>query len=130
MINKLSLDNEKRSVKKTIPIKKQEAIVPNRIFLIKLNGLQILKSKPRPHIPVRITQIVDVSLEGKLKTCDNNIVASISRTIIMAQGRALLIILTNKFPFTLSLLGSKASIKEGMPIVNTLVRVICMGIKG
>ena len=44
-------------------------------------------------------------------------------TITKAGGAAFFKTFTRKLPSTLSLLGSKASIKEGIPIVTTLDKV-------
>ena len=51
-------------------------------------------------------------------------------TIVRPAGKALLNTFIEKFPFILSLLGSKANMKDGIPIVKQLVSVNCIGSKG
>lgn len=49
---------------------------------------------------------------------------------VIPVGIDLDITFLKKFPLTLSLLGSKAKIKDGMPIVIALINVNCIGTKG
>ena len=58
------------------------------------------------------------------------IINNILKTIDKAHGKAFVIIFINNRPFILSLLGSRAKTKDGMPMVSTLVNVICIGING
>ena len=51
-------------------------------------------------------------------------------TIVIAVGIDLLMILKKKCFFTLFLFGSKARIKEGIPMVVTLVKVSWIGTNG
>ena len=55
---------------------------------------------------------------------------SIENTIEIAAGNDLLTIFLNIFPLILSRFGSRASIKEGIPMVKALISVICIGING
>ena len=50
--------------------------------------------------------------------------------MVNAGGAAFFKTFFKKFPFTLSLFGSKASTKDGIPIVTALARVNCTGING
>ncbi len=52
------------------------------------------------------------------------------KIIVIAVGNATLVTFIKKFPFTLSSFGSRAKINAGIPIVNVLVSVSCIGIKG
>ena len=49
---------------------------------------------------------------------------------VIPVGIDLDITFLKKFPLTLSLFGSKAKIKDGMPIVIVLINVNCIGTKG
>jgi hypothetical protein len=51
-------------------------------------------------------------------------------TVVIPDGKALLITFFKKLPFTLSLLGSSANTNAGIPIVITLINDNCIGIKG
>ena len=45
------------------------------------------------------------------------------KKMVKATGKLLLTIFNKKFPFTKSLLGSKAKIKDGVPMVNVVINV-------
>ena len=99
-------------------------------FLMLFNGRDILKSKSKPVYPVKITEIVKNSSILNLKIFVANMTDKMLSTTLIAAGIDLLIIFIKKLPFILSLLGSKAKMKDGIPIVNILINVICIGING
>lgn len=95
-------------------------------------GLQILNRCSKPINPVDITHIVDISSEvtvvNTLLPRMLNVVTII--TISIAVGIALLRTCFKNEPFTRWLLGSSASMNEGIPIHMPLIRVNCMGTNG
>ena len=58
------------------------------------------------------------------------IIINIFITIVIAGGTAFFKTLGKNLPVTLSLLGSKERINEGIPIVETLAKVNWIGMKG
>ena len=80
--------------------------------------------------PVKITAKVEKYVESKLNILDTKDKINILNTTVKAAGIALFIIFIKKLPLILSLFGSKANTKDGIPIVKTFIRVICIGSKG
>ena len=94
-----------------------------------LNGLQILYKWMKPVIAVKKTQRDVSSPSSRWKTFANMVTRMILKTTVKAVGKLLLTIFNRNFPFTKSLFGSKAKIKDGMPIVKPVIKVSCIGIK-
>ena len=67
--------------------------------------------------------------ETKTVNIKNKNINNVEKTV-SAVGAAFAIILTKKLPLTLSLLGSRASIKEGAPIVIKFIKLKWIGIYG
>ena len=97
--------------------------------LIILNGLQILYRWMKPVIAVKKTHNDVSSPSSKWKILANIVTSTMLKTTVKAVGRLLLTIFNKKLPFTNSVLGSKARINEGIPIVNPVIRVNWIGIK-
>ena len=96
----------------------------------RLNGIQTFNKVRRPVKPVRITAKVEICSLGRWR---NREIATNNRTfatIVNAPGRDLRIILTKKLPRIRSLLGSKAKMKDGIPMVKVLIRVNWIGWNG
>lgn len=111
-------------------VKKQITMaVYNKVLNI-LNGLHILYNKINPVRAVITTEIVDVVSLFKFKYDDNIMTNIILNTIVRAAGIDFLIMANKKSPFILSQFDSNAKTKEGIPIVNTLVKVNCIGENG
>ena len=72
---------------------------------------------------VRITDIVEASCLEKLNCAAAIFAAKMLTTTVIPVGIALYNILCRKLPFIRSLLGSKASRNEGMPILSTPISV-------
>ena len=126
----LSCDNEKKLRNNNVETTNAVVIDANSIFLVKLNGVHSLNNNKKPFNPVNATQSVDISISVSGIILDVAVTASIEITIVSAQGSALFTIFKNKFPSMRLLLGSSANTNDGMPIVNILMSVLWMGIKG
>lgn len=120
----VKVDKEKKSLKTTTQNKKEKDINKNRSFRILLKGIQRLNSNKSPLNPVKITQSVDISVLENENILEIYIINDIANTIVIPQGKDLLIMLLNKFPLIRLLFGSSANTKDGIPIVSTLVNVI------
>jgi len=118
-----NITSENSSLKNTIPninitIKKVKS---NLLKLLK--GVHILYKSINPVIPVIITHKVDISSDVSLIKEGSTIIIIIFAVIVSAVGTEFFKTLEIILPFIRSLLGSKARIKEGMPIVTILVSV-------
>ena len=113
----------KKSLKPiNIPIKPAiNTVIKQNLNLFK--GKHILNNNKKPVNPVIITHNVDICTSFNLKKLPNIEIATIFKTIVNDVGKDRLKTLIRKLPLILSLLGSKAKIKEGIPIVKTLVKV-------
>lgn len=96
------------------------------------NGLQSRNRCSNPINPVDITHIDDISLvDNSVKIVLPNILIDVTViTISKAVGIALLRMYFKNEPFTLLLLGSSASINDGIPIHIALIKVSCIGTNG
>ena len=89
-----------------------------------LNGIDILNIKIKPIVSINITSIVDFC------SCEKpNIAPSISTiktitTLVILTGIDLYKTFFKKLPFNLSLLSSRASTNDGIPIVRELIKDI------
>ena len=93
-------------------------------------GRLVLKSTISPEVAERVTARVEVSSSERWKREEASIVIRIPATMVSAPGTALESTFFRKPPCTRSRLGSRARTKDGIPIVNMLMRVIWMGWKG
>ena len=83
----------------------------------------------KPVIAVKNTQREVSRPSSKWKTFANIVTRTMLKTTVKAVGKLLLTIFNKNFPFTKSLFGSKAKMKDGIPIVNPVIKVSCIGIK-
>lgn len=102
----------------------------NKHLRIALNGTLILYKSIKPVSPVKRTHKVDTSSSVSLIMVGRNTIIKTLATIVKAVGIDLFKTLIIILPLILSLLGSKAKINDGIPIVTTLVKVSCIGSKG
>lgn len=137
---------------------KLKSEIPKRLIFSKLMKLKFLKHRSPISIPVFMTMnsairrglngreilnrsIIDTAvrihtLRVEYSTSDKeNIRIHITDIIILSTivnpaGMAFFRILKRNIPFILSLFGSSASIRDGIPIVNALISVYCIGING
>ena len=65
----------------------------------------------------------------KSKTVEKQVTKITLKITVKAVGRLRLTIFKRNFPFTKSVFGSKAKIKEGAPIVKVVIKVRWIGIK-
>ena len=79
---------------------------------------------------VRITQIVEQISSGIFKIAPRIVTKITLKTTVNPAGMDLLNTFCINLPFTLSLFGSKAKMKEGIPIHTREIRLSCIGIKG
>ena len=119
----------KNSFWKIAQYKKPKIMRVNRDTRITLNGLQILYKWIKPVIAVKNTQREVSSPSSKWKTFANIVTRTMLKTTVKAVGKLLLTIFNKNFPFTKSLFGSNAKMKDGIPIVNPVINVSCIGIK-
>ena len=83
-----------------------------------------------PAVPAAITLIVEyASFDIMLHLLSIAIIKMLNITVI-AVGKAFDIIFFKKFPWILSLFGSKANKKEGIPIATSDIKLICTGSNG
>ena len=127
---KLKVAKERNLFKPTELIIKPIIKDTSKVPLNKLNGLQILKIKIKPVIPTIITHKVEDVVVLKLKIAVKMTIIKMLITIVKAAGMDVAMTLPKNLPWTFSSLGSKAKINDGIPIVKTLVKVSCTGIKG
>ena len=120
----------KKSRRKISAAKKPESSTPNRAPRRPLKGVLILKSIIKPVAQVRITANVDMSGEerprGSLRAHSSTMLA----VMVRAAGMLCRITFKMNLPRSRSLLGSKARIKEGVPMVKVEISVCCTGWKG
>ena len=128
--NKVKFARENNCLKNTTPIINPMHIEVNKNFLNKLNGLHTLNKSKKLIKDVEITHKVEIFLLEIPMLPKTNEIRTTLITIEIPPGKALFIILCKKLPLILSLFGSSAKIKEGIPIVSTLVNVICIGSNG
>ena len=119
----------KNSFWKIIQYENPKTIKINRAALIVLKGLHILYKWINPVIAVKKTHKEVSKPSCKRKIFVNIVTKIILKTTVNAVGKLLLTIFNKNWPFTKSLFGSKAKIKEGIPIVKPVIKVNCIGIK-
>ena len=114
-----------------ITIEKNNTVINvNSIFLWLLNGILTLYKITKPVNPVNIADILDTWLWGIFILYDINATHNIFITIVKAPDSDLFIIFLKNPFFILLLLDSSAKKNEGIPIVNALIRVNCIGTNG
>ena len=101
----------------------------NKQVLKMLNGWQSLYKNIKPVVPVKNTTREEVIDSFKWKAYLNNMMIITLNTTVRAGGKLFPMTFKRKFPLTSSLLGSKAKTKDGIPIVNIVIRVSWIGIK-
>ena len=89
-----------------------------------------LNNNDSPQEPVKITLKLEKYLSDITLNLFNIVKIVIDRITNAAVGKDFEITFFKKLPLILSLLGSNASIKDGIPIVTTLIKVNCIGMKG
>ena len=102
---------------------KAPSIVQNNAQRIQLKGKDTLNNTNRPANPVIITASVEISVSLNGIKEHKTASATIFSTIVKAPGIDFRMTFTMYFPLIRSLLGSKARMKEGAPIVNALIKV-------
>ena len=95
-----------------------------------VNGIQTRSSIKKPVKAVMNTDSVDVCAKSSPRTDDIKPSATTFIETHNEAGNALLTTFTKKLPFNGSLFVSKASRKEGMPIVAMLIKENWIGWKG
>lgn len=102
----------------------------NKIVRKVLNGLETLYKWMKPVVAVKKTHKVLVILSSSIKAfLQSKIIKTFKKTVIL-PGRLRIIILNKNFsPWTTLVLGSKARIKDGIPIVHVVISVSWIGMK-
>lgn len=121
-ILKVILVIENHPSKTSIQKLNNKIIENNKVKRIGFNGLLILYNNIKPVKTVKITARVEICSCVKLNIGPNMVISIIFPTIVIEEGKDFPSMFIKKFPLILSLFGSKASIKEGIPIVTMLVR--------
>lgn len=88
-----------------------------------LRALASVNKNNIPTVPVDITHKLEYISFATISNLLSIVNITILRIEVNAGGMALLITLCRKCPFILSLLGSNASKKEGIPIVTILIKL-------
>ena len=126
----LSIGNTlKKEGKHILQYTNADNIVPNSIAIYLLKGLLILYKNNSPVIVVRITLILLSSSYERSNISEKHDTSTMLNNTVNAAGSAFENIFIMKFPFTIDLLGSNASKKDGAPIVNAVINVNCIGMK-
>lgn len=103
----------------------------NKAILILVKGWHNLNRCTKPINPVDITHIEETSSCDRLNTKFPKILIAVTvKTISKAVGIALLKTYFKKESSTRLLLGSRASMNDGIPIHIPLIKVNCIGING
>ena len=92
--------------------------------------LDKVNKSDKPEIPVAITHSEEYAYSGIILNFTKNAITKMLIIVVRAVGIAFEIIFFKKLPCILSLLGSKASINEGIPIVTTLIKLKWIGSNG
>ena len=92
-----------------------------------LKGALTLNSIIKPVIAVVITAMVEASALVRPRGSVSVHKTTMLAVMVKAAGMHIRITLKINLPFTRSLLGSRAQIKEGTPMVRELIRGCCMG---
>ena len=121
-------ESENKFVKNIIHIKDAVISAINKDNLSLFRGSEILYICINPVVASNNTANVDVSISFRFNILDANSISIVLITTVIDVGNATLDILNKKLGFTFSLFGSNASINDGIPIVNTLIKVNCIGI--
>ena len=103
-------------------------IVKNNDPRNQLKGVQILYKYNKPVIVVIYILIVLVILYGKSNSAEKADTKATLNITVRAVGKALASIFNKKLPFTNSLFDSKASMKDGVPIVKVVMKVRFIGL--
>ena len=120
----------KNSLRNSTDATKAASSTPNKAPRRPLNGVLILNSMIKPVKQVSTTAKVDMSWlespKGPLRAHSSTMLA------VMVKAAGMLCRMTFKMnlPRSLSLLGSKARMKEGVPMVKVEISVCCTGWKG
>ena len=89
----------------------------------RLNGTQTFNRVRSPVNPVKMTAKVEICSLGRWRNSETATNYRMLVIIVIAPGKDFRMILTKNFPRIRSLFGSKARIKEGIPIVKVLISV-------
>ena len=103
-------------------------IVKNKDPLNQVNGVHILYKYNKPVIVVIYILIVLCILYWRSNSAEKAETKATLNITVRAVGKALANIFNKKFPLTKSLFGSRASMKEGAPIVNVVINVRLIGL--
>ena len=103
-------------------------IVKNSAPRNQVNGVHILYKYIKPVIVVIYILIVLCILWGRSNSAEKAETKATLNITVRAVGKALANIFNKKFPLTKSLFGSRASMKEGAPIVNVVINVRLIGL--
>ena len=106
------------------PVENPKITNISKIVLNLFNGFDILYIKAIPIVPVIMILIVEDISNGNDINFEIKFINSMLVITVNALGTDRLIKLCHRLSFTLSWLGSNASMKDGMPIVNKFKRVI------
>ena len=86
--------------------------------------------KRNPTSATNIVADVEIHSASILNTRPKITIALTEINIVSPAGAAILSTLDRKFPLILLVFGSSASMNDGTPIVNALIKVSCLGFNG
>ena len=114
----------------TKPAQKSPSIVQNSARLIQSNGRQVLNNTANMLNAVIKTATVEVCCSLSPNTGPRHTVSNTPRATALPPGSAFCMTLYINLPEIRSLLGSSASINDGIPTHRALISVSCIGWNG
>ena len=116
-------------------IKKVQKAIPNTMTVIKamcrpLAGFATFPKIMNPTSPTRMVQAVEMHTGSISNTCPKTTKELTLIKVVIPAGAAILKTLPKNVPLIKFLFGSRESTKDGMPMVNILISVICDGFNG
>lgn len=106
--------------------------MPQTMIVIKaicrpLAGFATLPNIINPTRPTNMVQAVEIHTGSISNTCPKTTRELTLIKVVIPAGVAILKTLPKKVPLIKLVLGSKESTKDGIPMVNILIKVICDG---
>ena len=114
---------ENHPLKRVMQTANKVTIPINRVSLVGVIGLHSFNNKTNPVTTVRITQILAYASTDKLQELLINAIIKILATVVSAVGIDFVMTFRKKCPLILSLFGSKAKKKDGIPIVTNAIKL-------
>ena len=114
---------------KNTPYRNANSKTVNNAVLKKLNGLETWYKWINPVVPVIKTAKELTKASSRWKAVLNKTIITTSRKTVTPAGILFLNIFKIKFPDTILVLGSKANINDGIPIVQLVIKVSWIGMK-